>query len=340
MMTETWRTRRWFWLTASLFGFLTVAFLVWVTLRLGGGGLSDAVDDVGELLAALVAGAACSVAARRLERSRRAWGFLAASSFAWAAGEAVWSYYDLYRGVTLPFPSLADVGFLAAVPLAVVGLRSFPGQPRPESSQLGGHLGRKLGGFAGFFVLSVMVVGAARGVPIGAILEHVVGLAYPVSDVVMVSVVAMAARRERRHRTSLFLVLAGLLAFTLADTSFAYLTAGGSYGAGNALDTGWVLGYLLVALGALWAFCDPASAASDASRARWPIPGHPLSMATAGAPGRSVEESVIVLRSAYMKPSWFTKAAADQIVYAGCVLLMATDAAISLYDLAQLAKLR
>jgi len=338
-MTETWGVRRWFWLTASLFGFLTVAFVIWVTLRLGGGGLSDAVDDVGELLAALVAGAACSVAARRLERSRTAWQFLAASSFAWAAGEAVWSYYDLYRGVTLPFPSLADVGFLAAVPLAVVGLRSFPGQPRPAGSQLGGHLGRMLGGFAGFFVLCVMVVSAARGVPFGAVLEHVVGLAYPVSDMVMVAVVAMAARRERRQRTSLFLVLAGLLAFTVADTSFAYLTAGGSYGAGNALDTGWVLGYLLVALGALWAFGDPASAASDADRARWPIPGRPLSMATAGATRLSVEESVIVLRSASMKPSWFTKAAADQIVYAGCVLLIATDAAISLYDLAQLARL-
>ena len=339
-MTETRGAPRWFWLAASVFGLLTVAFLVWVILFPNGAGWSNPVDDLGELLAALVAGAACFMAARRLERSRTAWQFLAASSFAWAAGEAVWCYYDLFRGVTLPFPSLADVGFLAAVPLAVVGLRSFPGRPRPAGSQLAGRLGRMLGGFAGFFVLCVMVVGAARGVPIGAILKHVVGLAYPVSDVVMVSVVAMAARRERRHRTSLFLVLAGLLAFTVADTSFAYLTAGGTYGTGNALDTGWVLGYLLVALGALWAFGDPASAASDAGRDRWPIPGRSLSMATVGPHARSVEESVIVLRSAYMKPSWFTKAAADQIVYAGCVLLIATDAAISLYDLAQLAKLR
>lgn len=50
---------------------------------------------------------------------------------------------------------------------------------------------------------------------------------------------------------------------------------GGTHGAGNALDTGWVLGYLLVALGALWAFRDPAAAASDAERACWPIAGHP-----------------------------------------------------------------
>jgi hypothetical protein len=52
-------------------------------------------------------------------------------------------------------------------------------------------------------------------------------------------------------------------------------------------------------------------------------------MATAGAAGLSVKESVIVSR-AYIKPSLFTKAAADQIVYAGCVLLILTDATISL----------
>ena len=130
-MTETRVAPRWFWLTASLLGLLTVAFLVWVILFPNGTGWSNPVDDLGELLAALVAGAACVAAARRLKRNRTAWQFLAASSFAWAAGEAVWCYYDLFRRDTLPFPSLADVGFLAAVPLAVVGLRSFPGRLRP-----------------------------------------------------------------------------------------------------------------------------------------------------------------------------------------------------------------
>lgn len=61
-------------------------------------------------------------------------------------------------------------------------------------------------------------------------------------------------------------------------------------------------------------------------------------MTTVGAPGLSVKESVTV-RTAPMEPSLFTKAAADQIVYAGCVLLVVTGASISLYDLAQLLKM-
>ena len=32
---------------------------------------------------------------------------------------------------------------------------------------------------------------------------------------------------------------------------------GGNYGSGNGLDTGWVLGYLLLTLAAMWALTNP-----------------------------------------------------------------------------------
>ena len=50
----------------------------------------------------------------------------------------------------------------------------------------------------------------------------------------------------------------GLVAFALADSSFSYLTEVNSYGRGNFLDTGWVAGYLLIGLGALWAMTSPS----------------------------------------------------------------------------------
>ena len=119
-------------MTAELFGVLTVAFLACVSFHIGGTWFSNAVDDLGELAAALVAAGACAVAGRRVRGARVAWLLLAWSSFSWACGEAIWSYYDLVRGVELPSPSAADIGFLAAVPLAVVGLgklaRALPDQ--------------------------------------------------------------------------------------------------------------------------------------------------------------------------------------------------------------------
>jgi diguanylate cyclase len=79
------------------------------------------------------------------------------------------------------------------------------------------------------------------------------------SDVVMVSlVVILVARAGRREWISLGLVMAGVVAFAIADSSFAYLTEVNNYGSGNYLDTGWVAGYLLIGLGALWATTAPS----------------------------------------------------------------------------------
>src|ERR1700693_2286757 len=107
---------------ALVAGLVIVAFLVWMIVAIGGPRVPDAVDVLGELAAALAAAAACGVAALHTSSRRSRWVLLGASSFAWAAGETVWAYYDLIRHVSVPFPSLADVGFLGAVPLAVAGL--------------------------------------------------------------------------------------------------------------------------------------------------------------------------------------------------------------------------
>ena len=65
---------------------------------------------------------------------------------------------------------------------------------------------------------------------------------------------------------SLGLVSIGLVWVAGADSSFSYLTALDRYGIGNTTDLGWVLGYFLVALGALWAYDHPISATARAVR--------------------------------------------------------------------------
>jgi hypothetical protein len=44
----------------------------------------------------------------------------------------------------------------------------------------------------------------------------------------------------------------GIIAFAVSDSSFAYFTEVNTYGSGSVFDIGWVVGYLLVALGAGW----------------------------------------------------------------------------------------
>jgi hypothetical protein len=90
-------------------------------------------------------------------------------------------------------------------------------------------------------------------------LKQAISLAYPMGDVIMVSlVVILIARGGRPVRVNLALVMAGVVAFAVADSAFTYLTDLNSYTGGSFLDTGWVVGYLLIALGALWSIVSPA----------------------------------------------------------------------------------
>jgi hypothetical protein len=249
----------------------------------------------------------------------------------------MWCYYDLVRGVVVPFPSLADAGFLGAVPMTVVGLLAFSGGTNRSTRHLLGLAAEMFAGFAVFFAGWATLAGLISHRRVDAILSPVVGMTYPTSDLVIAAMVIVAFRRATRDRVSLGLVLAGILSFTVADSSFSYFTATNSYGIGNGLDTGWVLGYLLVALGAMWSIqqrrladnsgaCTPAVAL--ASRA----------LVTIGAPGLSVERRGTV-QAAYLKPARFTPFMADRIVSAIALLLIVADAGLSLHDLALMLKL-
>jgi len=239
-------------------GLATLLFLLWIVLRIDGPRVTDAVDDIGELVAALCAAFLCGLAARRVTVGRASWLLLAVSSFAWATGEALWSYYDLIRGVQVPFPSWADAGFLAAIPFACAGLVLFPSSRQRTALRVQSLLDGCIIATTMLFASWATVLGPLFRSHQGSVLKQTISLAYPVSDVVMMSlVVILISRAGRRGWISLGLVMTGLVAFAVADSSFTYLTEVNSYGSGNFLDTGWVAGYLLISLGAWWALTSP-----------------------------------------------------------------------------------
>jgi hypothetical protein len=253
--------RRWFLAAAVAAGLATVLFVVWLVVRIGGARTTDALDDIGELVAALCAATACGVAARRAPSARQSWGLLAVSALAWGVGEFLWCYYDLVQKIEVPFPSWADAGFLAAVPPAFAALLVYPSSSRRAAYRLQSFFDGCIIATALLFASWATVLGPLYRSHQGNVFKQSVSLAYPASDVIMLTlVIIVLARAGGRGRVSLGLVMAGMAAFAVADSSFAYLTEVNTYGIGNYLDTGWVAGYFLIALGALWALVAPVPA--------------------------------------------------------------------------------
>ncbi len=231
-----------------------VVFAIWLAAGLSGPWVSSVLmDNLAEILAPLAAALACvRVARRRRGRLRWSWYLLGGSAVSWALGQMVWTYYALVAGQEVPFPSLADLGYLLAVPLAAAALLTHFATPERGVSQARRVLDGLIAATAVLAVSWQTVLGSLSRAGTGPLLEQILALAYPIGDVVTISLVIFLLAGSRSATwLPLLLVGSGLVAITFSDSLFAYLTQTGLYSSGDLIDIGWFVGYLLVMLGAL-----------------------------------------------------------------------------------------
>jgi signal transduction histidine kinase len=102
------------------------------------------------------------------------------------------------------------------------------------------------------FVSWATVLGPLYASSSTGFVQQVLSLAYPVSDLIMISIVLLALSRVGAGLRPMMLFLGlGLGLNAVADSTFAYLTTVRNYGTENPVDVGWTLGYLLIGLAAL-----------------------------------------------------------------------------------------
>lgn len=230
------------------------AWVLWILL-LPSHSWSKHVSNLGLTAMPLAAAWQCAVQARGVAgRLRRGWILMGGSSLAWGLGMVVWSAYESIGGREVPFPSLADVGYLATVPLAVAALLIFPTAPQRSAAQMRTVVDGLVIGASLLIVSWILALGpVVRGGGTGP-LADVIAIAYPLGDVIMATIVLLAMARSRLGsplgRSTLLLLSGGLLSIAVSDSGFSYLALQEAYASGMRIDVGWFLGYLLVFLAA------------------------------------------------------------------------------------------
>jgi diguanylate cyclase len=229
----------------------SLAFLVFLLARPASDASVQLTANLAQLLAPSLAAASCAwAAASGSGRSRRAWALLAGSAGSWAAGQAIWVWYEHVARRELPFPSLADVGYLLAIPLAAAAMLAFPGRAERATLQVRSLLDGAVIADSLLYTSWALVLGPVFRAGQGSVLEQAIALAYPAGDVVLATIVFVVVARIRVGGAPVLLLGAGLLSLAVADTGFAYLTQEGAYRTGVPTDVGWFAGYLLVAAAA------------------------------------------------------------------------------------------
>jgi diguanylate cyclase len=176
--------------------------------------------------------------------------FLALACSAWGVGHTIWTVYEVWLGRDTPFPSIADIGFLGFVPAAVAAIWLIPSR-----SGAGDNRRRLLDGLT--VTCSVVLISwstvlsptvRADGVSWFAL---VVSVAYPIGDILLLSVAVLALAQGSLRRGQLTLISLGLSAMAVSDGAFAYLASSGSFASVSIIDLGWCLGFAMIGLGGL-----------------------------------------------------------------------------------------
>ena len=219
------------------------------------GGIASALSNVATFAACVVAATACLVRAyRRPGRSRWAWLGIGFGTIAYAVGEGTWAWVETVRGSQVPFPSSAEAGYRSMVPLMAAGLLMVPVDRQSTANRFrtivdGLIIATSLLLVSWLFVLSPLI-SAGGDTPFGLW----VLLAYPVSDVVLVTVVfyMLAQLRRGRQDTGAFLLIgAAAVLVAASDSLYTFLSLHSEYASGSLLDIGWFAAFVLITLAAL-----------------------------------------------------------------------------------------
>ncbi len=238
------------------------------------GAVAGWIDNWGiTLLAGCIAVPATLAGRNNRGRRRWAWWLIGLAGASWSVGNILYSVNPNANS-----PSLDDVLYLAAVPLAATGLVMIGSQRATR----GGVIRLVLDGLtvvpATVFISWALVLrtiwladtNPANGYSVAATVTY---LAYPVTDILLVAFALFVfARQTGRLRLSIGLIAAGYLGLAIADSGFNYYSSVGVYLTNTVFWTemGYSVGFSLVALGLLDAWLGSARATRKVPGARRP----------------------------------------------------------------------
>jgi two-component system, cell cycle response regulator len=246
-----------------------------------------------ELFAAL----GCFLRVALVGAERSAWFFIGAAVLSTTCGDIL---YDFWYGGNPPFPSAADVAYLAFYPLLYIGIVLLLRRRVSTFSAslwLDGLVAAAAAGALGASVLVEVVVNSTRG----SRLVVLTNIAYPIGDILLLALLVFVFSVTRwQPGRAWALIAAGLILNTVGDAVFLYGTAVGSYVEGTYIDLLWPASLVLIALAA-WQrpgralraelkdrtmlgtpiVCGLVGTGVLIAATRWPV--HPLALFLAGA---------------------------------------------------------
>lgn len=239
--------------TVVVMGATLVAYIAWQLFGKGDQRQTQAIGDAAfwpvNLIAALLAFRVSWTRSFALQ-IRRAWFLIGLGLTAYLIGNVLQFVYEAVLAEK-PYPTLADVAYVAYYPLMLAGILWFPRDR-----------------FQGFAVLRVILDAAATVVAGASIvwlvtlapatasggnpLQLLVSVAYPCGDLMLIMALTALAVRSRRviGSWSLLLLKTSMALYATADVIYGRMALAGTYSGGSWLDVAYILAIAMLAASA------------------------------------------------------------------------------------------
>ena len=208
------------------------------------------------------------VAGVRLHRpsDTRPWYLFAVGQALFVIGDVLAYNYERFFSRPIPFPSIADVFYLAVFPVLVAGLlllirRRHTGQDRASliDSLI---IATGLGLLSWVFLIAPYAHDGSLSTP-----AKLTSMAYPLMDLLVLSVAVRLAVGRGNGGRSYYLTIMSIAALFASDAVYGWLQLHSGYQPGGLLDGGWIVFYLLFGAAAL----HPSMAAADGTAKATPL---------------------------------------------------------------------
>ena len=200
-----------------------------------------------------LSGAVVIVTATREHRPghRLPWLLVAIGQVLFVAGDVITYNYARFFGTDPPFPSIGDLFYLSVYPFLIAGIlllvrHRSPGRDRTSliDSLI---VGIGVGTISWVFLISPYVTDSTL-----TLAEKLVAMAYPLMDIILVTVAVRLAVGGGRRSTAFHLMMASIAVLFVTDSIYSYVVLHGGYdNTTGYLEGGWGLFYLLWAAAAI-----------------------------------------------------------------------------------------
>ena len=232
-----------------------IVIVAWYAVGLPGGFARVVVGDFLFTGLSLTTALLCWWTGSRLgPQGGRPWRWLAASYGCWCAGQLVWDGYELWRRTPVPYPSLADVGYLGYFPLVIIALVLLFHQETSRKRSMATVLDGSIitvaaGGLLFEFMLAPIHEVQGSGTALAASVLWQAGM---ILVIFVAGSVIHGGSPLLRWRPAQ-LIIGSLLLNAATNIAYGRLALEGTYAIGHWMDLGWHVSFLMVGIAAVLA---------------------------------------------------------------------------------------